>query len=340
MPQVGQPDTLYVLGFSAGLVGQVHYELRRGSTVIIPRTNVGVTEDPPGSRVYSVTITAPSQPGTYLILWDDNAGTPVAGEEVIYTAEDAELPTVTGAGQGPCQAWTSTAAVAQQCGGTAPPGTTEAIVAASEVLWTLSGRQFGGECLTTVRPHALDCWDALAHWRAHPFDGARRNLVSGVRLPGDPVTDVIAVRVDGVQLAPDDFYLVNRRDLYRVGSAWPRRQNLDLADTEPGTWSVTYRHGNPPPVAGQLAAAALACQLGRAAAGRPCDLPAHVQQVVRQGVTMRKADRALFDENGRTGLPAVDAFLAAYGVKPGGARRRAAILSPDTLHRSPARRST
>lgn len=179
--------------------------------------------------------------------------------------------------------------------------------------------------------------------------------ISRAKLSGYPVTDIVSVTVNGDDVPEFDsdgdrnWRLDNWRWLTRMWKPnatdpsnptaryWPSCQNLALDDDQPGTWSITYRYGVVPPLAGLKAAAELAYQLWLACSGADtCALPAGVVKLVRQGVTI---DRALFLSWGRvrkslkddptwsTGLPQVDAFLSAYN--PAGQRRRSVVWSPD-----------
>ena len=115
---------------------------------------------------------------------------------------------------------------------------------------------------------------------------------------------------------------------------WPSCQILDLPDTEDGTFSVTYRYGQDPPVSGQHAAAALACEFYRACGGGggtgDCDLPQTAVRVTRQGVSIDKTVAVdwFLERRGirgwKTGILAVDGFLNS--VNPDTMRRAAADL--------------
>ncbi len=111
---------------------------------------------------------------------------------------------------------------------------------------------------------------------------------------------------------------------------WPRCQNLDLPDTEVGTFSVTYEYGVEPPLIGLEAAKQLACQIYLGCTGSDqCQLPTGATRVTRQGVTIERQFFSRDPKTGawRTGLPLVDLFLNT--VNPGGLRRRPAVWTPD-----------
>lgn len=332
--RTGAPLELIVTGYVTGLVGVVGVEVSDGQgNVVIPRTTAGIIEAPAGSGIYAVTLTAPAEPGTYTVTWDDG-GTPAiyAVEQIQVTATGLPELDAGTASTGPCQAWADTNAVGGRCAGE-PVALTSALLMASDVLYQLSGRRFPGVCSATVRPVGAGgrCLGDFARWRGLMSDPSTPRGCAAydrVKLAGYPVRAVDEVRLDGQVVPPSSYALEGGRWLVRrLPDGWPSCQRLDRPAGEVGTWTVTYRFGQEPPVAGRLAAIALACELAKASAGQPCDLPAHVQAVVRQGVTMRRNAATLFGQDGTSGLPEVDAFLAAYRST---GTRRAAIISPDT----------
>jgi hypothetical protein len=173
--------------------------------------------------------------------------------------------------------------------------------------------------------------------------------LSRIRLAGNPVREIVQVMIDGVPLDPVDangnpnYRLDLWRDLVRMGDPgappgdrtgqyvrrfWPGCQDLDLDDSEVGTFSVSYYRGVDPPQLGRDAAAQLAVQLYLSASGSGCQLPAGTTRVTRQGVEVERGLLAnWFDPTQATGIPAVDLFLRAYyNVK---AQRPSLVFSPD-----------
>lgn len=241
---------------------------------------------------------------------------------------------------GPCQPWITPSDV-EDC-----TVTSDVCLAASEILWALSGRQFGGLCDAAVRPapRALRAgrwvtppgWDPSWGWTTpgygwcadlhHPGVGVWRRL----RLGPTPIVDVSAVTVDGALLDDDRWTVVDRVWLLRLADpdgtnpGWPTTQDLTLPATEPGTWQVSYTWGVDPPAAGVEAAKALACAL---TSGDDCQLDPRVTALTRQGVTLQLPAVEALTTAG-TGIPAVDAFLAAFN--PHRLTRPARLLSPDT----------
>lgn len=243
-------------------------------------------------------------------------------------------------------------------------------LSASQIMFDLSGRLFAGRCQKTARPCRQDCycgmqvlsrghvigpWDLGWNWMGNSWgcngDPCGCAPLSRVKLSGYPVREIIEVKIDGVVVDPATYRLDNWRWLTRMrdpadpGTAlsWPSCQITDLPDTEEGTFSVEYSYGQDPPIGGQDAAAALACQLYKACSssggGADCEIPTNAVRVTRQGVTIDKeAISALFfGKNGnngwQTGIRQVDAFLNS--VNKSGMQQRPRTWSPDAPRFAP-----
>jgi len=198
---------------------------------------------------------------------------------------------------------------------------------AVQVLWGLSGRQFG-ICGYIVRPclaltpdqHRRPGTPALTayvvswegdHWENLPCGCSGMCRTAGpraVHLPG-PARDIIAVTVAGVIL-PDDQYVLEGDILHRVGRSWPR-QNLSRPMGEPDTWSVEYLRGNPVPPGVDRLTGLLAKEFLAACGGGTCRLPRTVTSVTRQGISYQVFNPNDIYESGKTGLTEVDMWLAA-----------------------------
>jgi len=226
-----------------------------------------------------------------------------------------------------------------------------AISTATEVLWALTGMRFG-LCTVTLRPCRRDCtdgqlpldfgppWTAGYYPQPALIGGLWFNLtcggctgecscstVSEFILPA-PVNEIIEIKIDGTPMVTGGYRLDNNRIVVRTdGGIWPRCNDLALDDTEVGTWSVTATYGEVVPEGAKLAMGALACEILRAAGGADCKLPAGLQQLVRQGVTISYPDVGALFRQGRTGLYLVDMFLAAWN--PYGLRQRSRVYSVD-----------
>lgn len=232
-----------------------------------------------------------------------------------------------------------------------PAATGLAVATATRILWSLSGRRFG-TCETTLRPCRADCmdaawsnypmWDWPTGYTMPPWDwytvpyacGACANTcscasLSEVVLPS-PVNSIVSVKLDGSPMVTGAYRVDNNRLLVRTdGQRWPACNNLNLDDTEPGTWSVTALYGEDVPQSAQMAMGELACEILKASTGEDCRLPPGVTQIVRQGITISYPDVGQLLKEGRTGLYLVDLFLASEN--PNGLQARPRIYSVDRV---------
>lgn len=224
---------------------------------------------------------------------------------------------------------------------------------ATYVMWALSGRQFG-LCLLEVRPCEVlteptyqtygVLWDSGGGggWQFMPYldtGGRWNNLAcpggqcrpaSEVWLPG-PVAGITEVRINNAVVSPSAYRVDDAAYLVRQdGGSWPIAQdyNVDQYATT-GTFVVTYARGVAVPPSGAAATGALAIEFLRACAGGKCRLPARVQSLTRQGVSMSAAETSIKD--GLTGLNEVDNWL--FAVNPNGLRQRVQVWTPDQAPR-------
>lgn len=237
-----------------------------------------------------------------------------------------------------------------------------AIAYASEILYDLSGRQFGLNFRTVrpVRRSGCGCGCSCGMWERswcywYDWSGFQPvgldafggpwscrvgcagycrddGLGDALRLPGHPRA-VSEVTIEGVVLDPEAYYLdphglIRRND----GLRWPCYQDITAAVGTAWTWTVTYLSGRPVPTAGKLAAAHLAGQLALGMAdSNACRLPGRIGGLVslnRQDVTMAFQNPAVSTvERGRTGLWEVDTWLAS--ANPYRLRRPSGIYRAD-----------
>jgi hypothetical protein len=232
----------------------------------------------------------------------------------------------------------------QEC----PVDMTPFALKASNVLFALGGRLHSGACQKTVRPCGerwcgfqqlsrgyivlnpywwTPYWDNYGWW----WNGRHAcgcHPLSTVKLSGYPVREIIEVLIDGVVVNPDTYRLDERRFLTRVADPaepdvllrWPACQRMDLPDTAGGTFSVTYRYGQDPPIEAVNAARQLGVEFYKACSGQDCALPTGIVRYTRQGVTVEKMaftswayqrGRGSISRGWRTGMNLVDAYLSS-----------------------------
>lgn len=270
-------------------------------------------------------------------------------------------------GVGPCQVYDLDLGCCLTPSGTMPdpcllggvPVPTDLIdnakLAASQLLWAMTGRQFGC-CSVTIRP-CRKCNDecCLGGWGWGPdvgggfpwlpfmlADGSWTNVscncqdacsctkLCEINLP-TPVCSVSQVKVDGIVLDPATYRVDNFKKLVRVGpDCWPKCNDLTKPDTEVGTWSVTLIYGTPAPQLVLLGAAEMACEIIKSCTGNDCALPKRLTSITRQGITASFLDDMGFLEKGMTGLYFVD--LAARTYNPNRISRRPLVASPDSIN--------
>lgn len=197
-----------------------------------------------------------------------------------------------------------------------------AIDLAVQVMWALSGRQFG-TCPVTVRPCPAPPYipESVRQYLPLIWNGDNwqnvscgcaggRCVESGpgvVHLPG-PVGEILEVRIAG-EVLPADEYILSGSKLYRLGGqAWPS-QDRTRADGMPGTWAVDYTQGMPVPDGVGILTGLLAKEFISACGGGKCRLPRNVTQVSRQGVSYTMYDPAAVYASGKTGLSEIDIWL-------------------------------
>jgi hypothetical protein len=225
---------------------------------------------------------------------------------------------------------------------------------AAEILYGLSGRQFG-LCELTVRPCRVACSDPSTQigyrWIPALVGGQWTNVscssckntcsctrVCEVRLPG-PIASISEVKLNGEVLESTEYRVDNGNSLVRTSGdeCWPTCQDMTADSDKANTWEITYLRGLPIPSAGMTALGELACELCLGCLGDTCcALPKRVTQLNVDGASMALLDPMTFLKDGRTGLYLVDLWLQS--VNPKSLARAPAILSPDmAMHRRTTR---
>jgi hypothetical protein len=352
-----EPSAVFEATYDAGvsgLVGALAVAINdnQNNTVLGP-TTVGIIEltiagNPTGS--YRAMLTAPATEGQYTIIWsNDGSFDPGTGgeDELLVQDTSLSLPSlgVDVSDSVLCSAWTTSENVLECCNtdnlGSDIVLLDSAIVGSSELLYLASGKRWAGVCETTVRPCGTDSclcglqvlsrghlvgWDEWRGCWSGFVCGCRAESV--VKLAGH-VREITEVLIDGEIVEPDTYFVRRNRDLVRKdGALWPRCQSTDVDDDAAGAFAVTYTYGKAPPVMGQLAAAALACEIIKSCQNdESCALPRGVTRVTRQGITV---ERSYFVRNRdgvwATGIGEVDYFLNT--VNPHGLLRSPTVMSP------------
>lgn len=227
---------------------------------------------------------------------------------------------------------------------------------AVQILWALTGRQYGA-CSVTLRPCGPRCgtsygylaypvgmggltggmgpwmipWIDAGVWRnCGCAGGCSCSAPCEIAIPG-PVAAIDEVRVDGVILDPSAYRLDSLRGIQVLvrtdGECWPDCQDMAADIDEPGTFAVTYQRGRNVPRAGQLAAGELAGEFAKACQGGDCALPQQLASLSRNGVEVQVVNPTDVLENGLTGIANVDLWIRA--VNPYRKPARSRVGSPD-----------
>ncbi len=251
---------------------------------------------------------------------------------------------------GPCEPWTPIWCGEIPISGAAISG--NMLMAATEILWAKSGRQFDS-CTQTLRPCSKDCWggtwpffdrwNELGRSWPYPYNYAGQwfNLGCGgcpgtcsctviyeAKMPAQ-ITSIVEILIDGSPLVSGSYKVYDNQMLIRTdGSPWPMCNDLNKDNTEVGTWSVEAVLGTDVPKTGQLAVGELALELINACVDADaCSLPKPVQQLVRQGVSLTFLDPNEIFADGRVGLYFSDLFISTFN--PGGIAARAQAIDVD-----------
>lgn len=226
------------------------------------------------------------------------------------------------------------------------PFARDACLAASRIMFGLSGRKFPG-IRTVQEQYVMQDWcsgfsstfvsltESTTGARLNPgsIRGGYRELAwSGrpdgryrndyLRLKRQPVRSVQSViwgptfDPDTDTADPDTDYALKDRAVIEFYTGL-RREVM-----------VSYTYGTLPPAAGRLAARRLANELVLAySSSDQCQLPDRVTSVTRQGMSYTILDSQDFLENGRTGIYEIDLFLKS--VNPMKANKKSRVFSPD-----------
>lgn len=228
---------------------------------------------------------------------------------------------------------------------------------ATSLLDRLTGYRYN-QCPVTVRPCGKPCqgnggymtWPVGAPgssgsgapwmipfvdngvWRNCGCTGGCTCRASCELVIGAPVASVTEVTIDGVELDSSAYRLDHTERgavLVRLdGECFPECQDMDVAVTEVGSFTVTYIPGELLPADGAIYAGMLACQFAKACIGAgDCALPAQLQSLTRDGVSLEMVDPSTIPEAILTGIAEVDRWVRS--VNPSNLRQRIRIFSGD-----------
>lgn len=206
--------------------------------------------------------------------------------------------------------------------------TADAIQTASFVLYKLTGEKYPGISTSTdaitlnsdIRDYTST--PAVVNGRIFNLPNAGVSNVRRLDLRQKPVLSVQSVEVRGAVLDPSQYSLRNNSYIVRKSpNLWVLSPTEEIL--------VTYTHGIRPPRAGKEAAIRLANEiiLWYMGDGR-CALPERITSVSRQGVSYTILDPQDFISQGKTGIYAVDSFIAA--ANPDKQRKKPAIFHAGT----------
>lgn len=156
------------------------------------------------------------------------------------------------------------------------------IDAASDTVVIATGGRITGRCESTVRP----CADTSCVC-GRSSDTCMCCRLDAIRLPGDAIT-IVSVKIDGAELSDGTYGWLDGDGLIRLGEdreTWPGCQHLQRADTEEGTFSITYEYGLVPFVA-VMAATEIACDLISGITRKTSRLDPRVVTAIMDGVTV------------------------------------------------------
>jgi hypothetical protein len=218
-----------------------------------------------------------------------------------------------------------------------PVGQGIVLQAASDLMWQLSGRQFG-LWRVTARPipfcgHYMawaPAWWGYPGWAAPSAQHWRPcscNYYPYVHLGRAPIASIQSVRVDGAVVDPSTYRVDEHNYLVHLdGTSWPMCSNLLDASDQPGVFEVSWTYGVQVPVTGKTACALLAVRLSyELAEDEACAIPVNASNVTAEGVTIR-LDTSAMAENGRTGMLIPDMWLES--VCPGGPKKMGGGFDP------------
>lgn len=193
----------------------------------------------------------------------------------------------------------------------------------SDIMYILSGGRVAGRCQRTVWPVTdASCWP-VGYYGNHPSVFNIGDTYGTIPLSG-PDTEIMEITIDGVALNPSEYLLLNGNELLRKVGSWPTVNDITLADSEVGTFTITYRFGPHINATGRRAAIELICQMITNDSAALSRMRGVVSANI-QGVSVSLDD----DDIRGLGLPELSRFMDSYG---GSGRGVLGVFSPELLH--------
>lgn len=202
---------------------------------------------------------------------------------------------------------------------------------ASDMLSMATGGIVSGICQRTVRPVALcgEEYDPFyPTYRQYPLRDWRRQFGGLNSIPlraQNP--DIVSIHIDGAVISPSDYGLLEGKYLFRRSADWPTVNDLRKADTQVGTFSITYRFGRAPDRLARMACIELACELIKDAKGKPSGLPRGVTSANIQGASIQVRPRAEALRDGDEQIPVVSRFMSLWA--PEGMNQVTGVWAPE-----------
>lgn len=224
---------------------------------------------------------------------------------------------------GPCTPWTLPDLCCDCAADATQQEIDDATAQAISDVFVATCKRFSGCCRVEVRPCAPACYCYCGY--CEPC-GQYVTMDLWEALCTDRVNQVVDVLVDGVS-APSSMWRLDADHWTGEGRTlvltepppnatsqvlcWPA-QDRQLANGQPGTWSVIADIGADPPADVLRATADLACEyIKLCVAPDTCNLNDGVSSLTRRGTTINFADL----QDGNTGVRTLDRVLAKYACE-------------------------
>lgn len=200
--------------------------------------------------------------------------------------------------------------------------------AASQLLWSLSGRKFSSSTTVTERYTIAPAPTGLIILNNIPGIAVGTLVTTSLIQQEDIKRSRITLRGKNVKrvlgIYTEDGEKVNE-DRYTLWDS----SFVEFQTRITGDLYITYEYGGTIPALGRMAAKQLATQFTLSLSGREdeCTLPDRVTSITRQDVSWTLLDTQDFLTDLRTGLYSVDLFLKS--VNSSKARLKSKVFSPD-----------